>query len=80
MYVKIMGRENAADDDSRKMFAVHAHVASAEFVRKDGKAVVEVLFDDDSTERFDVPGNAYVLNDNGDTIASFGAHRLPAAA
>lgn len=75
MFLKIMGRENAADRDSRKTFALHAHVASVEFVREDGKSIAKVMFDDDSAEEFDVPGNAYLLNDNGDTIAPYGSAR-----
>lgn len=73
MLLKIMSAEDAPDNDPRKMFTIFDHVSSAEFVRKAGVVVAEVFFDDESTETFDVPGNAYLMNGAGDTVASVGA-------
>jgi hypothetical protein len=80
MYLKIMGREDAPDSDSRRLFTLFDHVASADFERERGKAVVHVVFEDDSQETFDVPGNAYLMNQAGNTVASFGAASIPRTA
>lgn len=78
MLLKIMSAENADDSDSRKMFTLHAHVATVEFLRIDGRAVANVIFDNGAEEGFPVPGNAYVMNDTGDTVATFGSATIPA--
>ena len=77
MFLKIMSREDAADDDSRKMFRLLDHVTSAEFIRASGKnagkASVAVVFQDGSHEEFDCPSNAYLMNAEGVTVAAFGS-------
>lgn len=74
MFLKIMSGEDAPDSDSRKMFKLFDHVSTAEFSRKPGKGVVaEVVFDDDTEESFDIPGNAYLMNAEGITVASVGS-------
>lgn len=80
MFLKIMSGENAADNDSRKMFYLFDRVASVEFLRQEGRAIANVIFDGGAEENFPVPGNAYVMNDMGKTVASFGSAQLPAAA
>lgn len=79
MYLKIMSAENAADSDLRKMFTLYAHVTSVEFLRIDGRAVANTFFADGDEEGFAVPGNAYVMNEDGKTVASFGSAVIPAA-
>lgn len=73
MLLKIMSDEDAPDSDSRKMFTIFDHVSSAEFARRGGKVVADVVFDDDSDETFDIPGNAYLMNAEGVTVASVGS-------
>ena len=81
MYLKIMNcRDDAPDNDSRATFVLHDHVVTAEFEREGGRAFVQVLFDDGDKERFPVPGNAYLMNDQGKTVASFGGHPYVKAA
>jgi hypothetical protein len=85
MLLKIMSAENAADDDSRKTFQLHDGVSTVSFEREpDGlnpggeqRAQAHATFADNTTCVFDVPGNAYVMNDNGKTVASFGSAGLP---
>ena len=84
MLVKIMGAEDAPDDDSRKTFRVLADVIDVEFIRVTAPdypypAQVRLLFGRPGTpgETFDVPGNVYVMNDNGKTVASFGSSEIP---
>ncbi len=81
MLLKIMGAEDASDSDSRKTFRLLAGVTAVDFARKQGgSAVAGVSFDDGTHEEFEVVGNAYAMNDNGDTVASFGAAGIPDAA
>lgn len=80
MFLKIMSGEDAADSDSRKTFQLLDNVESAEFKRESDKALVAVLFKNGDTEDFDCPGNAYLMNDAGKTVASFGSAPLHKAA
>lgn len=73
MYLKIMSGENAADSDSRKSYEILDNVASAKFERIDGEPVVHVVFDDGDVEDYTISGNAYVMNESGRTISTFGA-------
>ena len=78
MLLKIMGNEDAPDDDSRKTFQLHSGVLSVIFERdNNGRARVHASFYDRLafTEMFDIPGNAYVMSDQGKTVASFGSAR-----
>ena len=80
MYLKLMGAENAPDGDSRKSHRILANVAAVNFVRVEKDegpeegvfAFVTYTPDIDGIETFHLVGNAYVLNDNGDTIDHFG--------
>lgn len=80
MFLKIMSSENAPDSDTRKSFQLLDHVESAEFVREGGSAHVAVLFNDGDREHFPCEGNAYLMNDNGKTVAQFGSAGIPDAA
>lgn len=73
MLVKIMSGEDAPDDDTRKVFKILGDVTAAEFSRAKGKPEVEVAFRNGTVETFPCPGNVYLMNDNGDTVASFGS-------
>jgi hypothetical protein len=80
MYIKIMDAENAPDNDSRKTYRLLADVISVKFSRISGVdqgpevgAFVFVTFKVGVCERFDVPGNAYLMNENGKTISSWGS-------
>lgn len=81
MYLKIMDAENAPDDDSRKTYRLLADVTAVKFSRVsdvgEGPEVgtfAFVRFKGGEPETFDVPGNAYVMNENGKTISSWGSH------
>jgi hypothetical protein len=73
MYLKIMSGENAPDGDTRKTFRMLADVTMVDFRRDpDGKALAACTFEAGPGETFSPSGNCYLLNDAGDTIASFG--------
>lgn len=74
MYLKLMSDDHAADSDSRKRFILHDGVISVEFDRdgEGGAAVAHVVFERGEPETFTLEGNAYVMNESGKTIASFG--------
>lgn len=87
MYLKMMSAENAPDGDSRKTFRILSDVLSVEFTRllsdKEAKKPenrlvanqgpkASVLFRTGPGETFWPEGNCYLMNDAGDTIASFG--------
>lgn len=83
MFLKVMSPENAADDDSRKTYRLYGGIKVVEFERIECpdelgfKAYAHVVYDDDSmSESIIVNGNAYVMNDDGKTISSFGAASL----
>lgn len=84
--VKIMSDQNIADDDSRKDYLLYSGVASVEFRRTN----VDHRADSDvprawahlnmaNGDGFSIPvnANAYVMNDAGKTISSYGAGRHP---
>jgi hypothetical protein len=73
MYLKIMSGEDAPDDDPRKMFQMHDHVSTCVFLRRGKDVIAEVVFDDDQCETFEVPGNAFLMNAEGLTVASVGS-------
>lgn len=73
MFLKIMSGENSPDSDSRKAFHLLDHVESADITRDDGKATVAVTFADGGQEDFEIPGNAYLMNSAGETVATFGS-------
>lgn len=73
MFLKIMGGEDAPDGDTRKTFRLLDDVTMVDFRRDpDGKPEAAVTFRQGPGERFSPAGNCYLLNDDGDTIASFG--------
>ena len=80
MYLKIMDDENAPDEDSRKTYRLLSDVIAVKFSRisnigegPQAGAFVFVKFKTGEPETFDVFGNAYVMNDNGKTISSWGS-------
>lgn len=78
MLVKIMGAEDAPDDDSRKAFQIYSDVIGVAFDRDDpDHPQVRLRFSKGEPECFEVPGNVYVMNDNGKTVASFGGASIP---
>lgn len=88
LIVKIMGAENAPDDDPRKTFQLHTGVIATAFLRHsenepDAPASVVLTFEprapvnEPTTGTFPVHGNVYVMNEAGKTIASFGAAPIP---
>ncbi len=73
MFLKMMSAENAPDGDSRKTFRLLDDVTAVDFRRDpDGKAVAAVTFRQGPGEFYSPGGNCYLLNDAGDTVASFG--------
>lgn len=77
LVVKIMSDEDAPDNDPRKCFQILANVESAIFKREKDKAFISVLFMSGDQEDFDVAGNCYLMNEAGETVAKFGAARIP---
>ena len=78
MFLKITSSEDAPDSDSRKTFQLFDHVESVLFERNGAGPAAVVTFDNGEQERFDLPGNAYLMNDHGKTVASFGSAPLRA--
>ena len=73
MFLKIMSGENAPDGDSRKSFRLLDNVTMVDFRRgPQGIALAHVAFETGPAENFEPGGNCYLLNDAGDTVASFG--------
>lgn len=82
LIVKIMSAEDTADSDTRKSFALHAGVKTAVFERRgDGSSEdprtftrpwLTMTFDDGEQGAFEPQGNVYVMNERGQTIASYG--------
>lgn len=87
MFLKIMTSEDIPDDDPRKCFALIAGVQSVLFYRPTDEAKKEVERQTgdnnclaiahinqglDGARRMAVYGNAYLLNEMGDLITSFG--------
>jgi hypothetical protein len=87
MYLKIMSAENAPDGDSRKTFRIIADVLSVEFTRElsakeaakpenrlisNRSPKATAMFRAGPAETFWPEGNCYLMNEAGDTIASFG--------
>lgn len=62
------------DDSPYASFHIHDGVKSVNFSDPPGDhpyAMAQVTFDDDTVEIFSVPGNAYLMNSNGKTIAHY---------
>ena len=84
IYVKIMSGENLPDANNSKCFTIHA-CDSVEFRREasmaeNSVAVADLYIGDGEDAEFttvELTGNAYVLNDNGKTIASFAYTHSP---
>ena len=83
MFLKIMSAENLADSDSRKQFDLHANIETVRFYRDDDDDLdvyARVKFTTgDMEERLRLPGNAYLMNAEGKTIATFGVAASPTA-
>jgi len=77
MLLKMMTGED--DTDTRSTFQLIDSVTSVKFYREGGGAKVEVYSDAGGLETYDLEGNAYILNANGVTIASFGCAPIPTA-
>lgn len=73
MYLKFMGPEDLRDSDNRKTHRMLSGVTACSFERPDDRALARVTFDDETTEVFELMGNAYLLNDAGRTIDTFGS-------
>jgi len=91
MYLKLMGDENAPDGDARKAHQIVSDVISVKFVRvgpEQGPRVgcfAFTRFANGDEGEYELLGNAYVMNDKGDTIDHFGpaqlfAHEFPSRA
>jgi hypothetical protein len=83
MYLKIMDAENAPDDDSRKAYRLLSDVVAVKFSRisdiGQGPRIgtfAFVRFKSGEPETFDIPANAYLMNDNGKTISSWASMSL----
>lgn len=77
MYVKVMGPENVPDDDTRKTFRLLQQVVDVSFTRDKEEAILTAKLESGDVVKYAVPGNVYILNDQGKTIESFGVARVP---
>lgn len=77
--LKMMGAEDAPDNDSRKSFMLIDGLESVNFKRPEDAhgAFAYLVFKSGETRCVNVHGNCYVLNDGGKTVASFGVTPLP---
>lgn len=79
MFLKIMGGENVPDGNVSKTFQLLGDLQSVSFrrfekadgIHEAGSAEAIVWRRDQGCEFHPLPGNAYVLNDDGKTIESF---------
>lgn len=90
LIVKIMSVENLPDDDPRKSHSLVANVSSVSFNRDSEGAVIARLYVRDEVKTaacggyvdhetfWEVPANAYVMNDKGKTVSTFWATPDPA--
>lgn len=82
MILKLMGPEDCPDSDTRKTYRILDDVVACNFTRPDGdeaEPVVRVTFGNDSVESFPLYGNAYLMNQTGKTVSSFGCSPVPKA-
>lgn len=79
MILKLMGPESASDSDTRKTFRLLCGVSAVDFGRSEvcSASYADVTFNDGETERYNLNGNAYVMNDSGKTISAFGVAVIP---
>lgn len=77
MYLKIMGPENAPDADTRKTFRL-IECREAQFYRDDDGNAFAYMNPGSWDDGYELPivGNAYLMNESGKTVASFGSARL----
>ena len=73
MFVKIMGSEDCPDADSRKTFSLVSDATLCHFARVDGEAVAYIETESGKQLAESVPGNAYVMNSDGVTVATYGS-------
>lgn len=84
MMLKIMSGESYPDSDNRKTFRLITDVSDVDFRRRDDAAInmssraackeavrAHVTFTDGSEEAFPVLGTAFLMNDDGKTVAQF---------
>lgn len=77
MYLKIMDANSASDAESRKTYLMLADVISVKFSRALGagpapemETVAFVRLKSGELQTHHVPGDAYLMNDDGKTISS----------
>lgn len=73
MYIKMMGAENAPDENSCKTYRLIQQVVDVQFGRNDTNRspFADLIFEDGARLNVPITGNVYVLNDQGKTIGSF---------
>lgn len=76
MYLKLMSGETISDGDIRKRFTMIDNIARVDFEREpkgEGKTQpqVHVRYNSGEHETFPLVGNAYLLNEQGQTIGRF---------
>jgi hypothetical protein len=76
MYLKIMSKEDAPDSDNRKTFRL-VECLEATFERDGEYTMVRVVLENGRYETLGLDGNAYLMNGEGKTVASFGVSPLP---
>jgi hypothetical protein len=67
MYLKIMSAEDLPDSDPKKSFRI-LEILDASFTN--GEASVTFV-DSLDAETFDIPANAYLMNESGKTVAQY---------
>lgn len=79
MFLKVMSEQDLADTDSRKPFQLFGDIKHCVFMRDEEGPRAIATFSDGLPVGVNIPGNAYLMNNHGKTVASFGSARLPEA-
>ena len=72
LILKVMGSADLPDHDSRKAHELYANIARVDFRRGEDGVYAHMVRADGVYESVQLFGNAYVLNEQGKTIDSFG--------
>lgn len=79
MFVKLYEDFNMADEDSRKPYRLIECDEAVFFRNDEGKAMVSIYRDDLCVRTMALHGNAYIMNDNGRSIASASPNKIRGA-
>jgi hypothetical protein len=75
MLVKLMGNESLSDNDTTKTYQLISKIISIKFSRivSDHLSYAKLVFEDESSEEFELVGNVYIFTDSGISLSNFGS-------